>query len=741
MNMNDARYRAFISYSHEDDKWADWLHRSLESYRPPKRLVGEVTDHGPIPKRLTPVFRDRAELSTATDLGAVINEALEQSFCQLVICSPAAARSKWVNEEILAYKRLGRADRIFCLIIGGEPNAAERPDLELEECFPEALRYKLGDDGTLSDVRAEPIAADVREGKDSKTDAKLKVIAGMLGVGLDALKQREHQRRQRRLAIIASAATVGMLIATTLATVAIFARAEAERQRVRAEAEAETSKQTTTFLVELFAVSDPSEALGNTITAREILDQGARRIEFELQDQPAIQSTLIDTMGTVYMHLGLYKEARTLLDRGLATRQTFYGTEHPKVALSQANLGALLGLQAELEDAAELYQQAIAIQRGSLDVPGPDLSLSLVGLADIRSLQGDFEGAEELLREAVEIQRNALGKENLTVAQSLDDLGMSLWDQGEYEAAEPLLRESLAIRRRAALGGVHPDLDDGLNNLAVFLLETGEYDETEALFRESLDMKRRLYGDSHPEVAVGLNNLAFLLHDIGEYSAAEANYQEALTMRRELFNEQHPLLGNSLNNLAFLYYDMGDNERALELSRNALAVYRNAYPGNHPDVAYGMQNLAGWLVEAGDYEAAEPLLREALQMNQALFDANHPEIAITQTGMAILLLRTGRATAALEIAQTAHESLAEAYAPDHWRTAWALSTQGASLTQLSRYAEAEPLLLESYEQLRGNTGARAVHIDTARQYLMELYTAWDRPQDATRYSADAESSL
>ena len=88
--MSDTRYKAFISYSHEDDKWADWLHRSLESYRPPKHLVGEVTDHGPVPKRLAPIFRDRAELSTATDLGVVLNEALEQSFCQLVICSPAA---------------------------------------------------------------------------------------------------------------------------------------------------------------------------------------------------------------------------------------------------------------------------------------------------------------------------------------------------------------------------------------------------------------------------------------------------------------------------------------------------------------------------------------------------------------------------------------------------------------------------------------------------------------------------
>jgi len=354
---------------------------------------------------------------------------------------------------------MGREDRIFCLIVAGEPNAAERPDLGLEECFPQALRYKLGSDGELSDVRAEPIAADLRQGKDGKADGKLKLIAGMLGVGFDALKQREQQRRQRRLALIASAATVGMIIATTLATVAIFARAEAERQRVRAEAEAETAKQTANFLVDLFNVSDPSEALGNTITAREILDQGARRIEFELEDQPAIKSTLLDTMGTVYMRLGLYDDAWKLLDRGLVTRQSLYGRDHPEVARSQVNLGELLGLRSELEEAAELYQHAIAIQRGSSDVPGPDIALSLVVFADIRTLQGNFERAEELLREAIGIQRQTLGQENLTLARSLDNLGMSLWDQGKYEEAEPMLRESLAMRRKVIPGCAQPPGD------------------------------------------------------------------------------------------------------------------------------------------------------------------------------------------------------------------------------------------------------------------------------------------
>ena len=112
-----------------------------------------------------------------------------------MICSPKAAKSRWVNEEILTFKRLGREDRIFCLIVAGEPGASADPALAEQECFPDALIHKLGADGQLDAERSEPIAADARPGKDRKRDALLKLLAGMLGIGLDELKRREARRR------------------------------------------------------------------------------------------------------------------------------------------------------------------------------------------------------------------------------------------------------------------------------------------------------------------------------------------------------------------------------------------------------------------------------------------------------------------------------------------------------------------------------------------------------------------
>ncbi|HYP02745.1 MAG TPA: toll/interleukin-1 receptor domain-containing protein, partial [Pyrinomonadaceae bacterium] len=158
VSNSEYKYWAFISYSHSDEQWAQWLHKELETYRVPRRLVGRRNAFGEVPRRVFPVFRDREELPGAFDLGSNLTDALRLSRNLIVICSPRSATSHWVNEEIKLYKSMGREDRVLCLIVDGEPNASDRPELGLAECFPPALRFRVGRDGTLSDARTEPIA-------------------------------------------------------------------------------------------------------------------------------------------------------------------------------------------------------------------------------------------------------------------------------------------------------------------------------------------------------------------------------------------------------------------------------------------------------------------------------------------------------------------------------------------------------------------------------------------------------
>jgi tetratricopeptide (TPR) repeat protein len=721
--MDQPGYKAFLSYSHRDAKWANALHKALEAYRPPKQLVGVRTVVGEVPKRLTPIFRDREELASATDLGSAIKEALQRSACQIVICSPQAAKSPWVDAEILAFKRLGREDRIFCVIVDGEPNASDNPATADQECFPPALRFRLGADGNLSQARTEPIAADARPGKDGKNNAKLKLIAGVLGVGFDTLRRREQQRRYRQLLVIACAAMAGMLVTSGLAGYALFQRSAAERQTVRAESEAETARQTTNFLVDLFRIYDPSEARGNAITAREMLDKGAARIE--LVRQPAIRATLMDTVGTVYMGLGLYRQARPLLDQAVATRRG--GDAHDPLALSISleHIGDLLTGQAEFAAAEKDYRDAIALQSSQAKDPRAqtELAKTLHGFGKLQEREGRYADAQLSLRKALDLGRKSHGMANSDIAVTQKDLALAMADGGDLQGAIPVLRTALATQRELRGTAPHPDLAEAINDLALLLHENGDYDESAKLFRESLAMNRRLLGEKHPEIATGLHNLAAVLHDKGDLLQAESTYREALAMRRELLGETHPDVAVTLNNLAFVQYDRGDTSGALATERQSLAVFQRLFPAGHPDVARIMNRIGGWLTEAGDYAEADRQLRAALAMRRRLLGETHPDVGTSLINLALLQVAEHQYGDALASARGAVDILSRALSPTSWKTALAQSAEGAALSGLRQYAEAEPLLVHSLAILTKDGAAPPEYGKLTQKYLDELHTS------------------
>jgi tetratricopeptide (TPR) repeat protein len=721
--LDSPKYWAFISYSHRDTRWAEWLHRGLESYHPPKSLVGTVTARGAVPKRMHPVFRDREELPSATDLGALISAALEQSNCQIVVCSPQAAKSKWVNEEILAFKRFGREDRIFCLIVGGEPNATDMPGREGEECFPPALRFRLAADGALSAIRTEPIAADARPGKDGKSRAMLKVIAGVLGLGYDALAQRERQRRNRRLLVITCAAMVGMVITSGLAVYALFQRNSAQRQTVRAEAEAETARQTTNFLVDLFKISDPSEARGNSVTAREMLDKGAARINTGLASQPAIQATLKDTLGTVYMGLGLYTQARPLLDGALATRQHIVGTEPIVLTDSFSHRGWLLMSQADYKGAEQDYRQVLRLlaSQPNKQRTREARAKAQYGLGVVLGYEGRYAEARASLGAALAQQRKMYGDVNEDTAATLKELADAVDQDGDLKSAIPLMRRAVEVQRKLRGATPHPALAEAINDLASMLEDNNDYDQAEALFNESLVMMRRLYGSKHPYIATALTNLALLSMKKGDLARSEATYREVLAMQRELLGDNHPDVADTLSKIAFVQYESGNKRQGLATLQESLQMFQRLFPGDHPDVARIMNRVGFWLTLSGDYSAADRDLRAALDMRRRLLDKAHPDIAASLTHLAILEVATGKFAEGARTAHEAKEIYSAALSPSHWTTAVAAGAEGAALTGLGSYVQAEKLLTNSDAILSKDPAALAAYRSLIRTYLENLH--------------------
>jgi len=635
---SDFKYKAFISYSHEDSKWANWLHRRIESYRPPKQIVGEVTTHGPVPKRLTPVFRDRAELPTASDLSELINAALEQSSCLIVICSPAAARSQWVNEEILAFKRQGREHRILCLIVAGEPNATERPELGLEECFPEALRYKFGVDGGLSDVRAEPIAADVREGKDSKTDAKLKIIAGMIGVGFDALKQREQQSRQRRLAAIASAATVGMIIATTLATVAFFARAEAERQSVRATAEAQTAQRVTDFLVDLFDASDPFGESRADFTVRDLLDRGSDKIQNDLAHEPRLQARLLTTIGEVHTQLGFFDDARTFLDEAYETQTSILDPNDVQILRTQIRR-AWLAVETGNYDRAQTIYDAILppLDEGQLysDVLEPTDEW-VTAVNDLGVLQwsiNDLKSAKSSLAQALTMGEDLYGADSLEIATTLNNLALAFAYSVEFESARPLYERAISIRENIQ-GPDHPALSHVIMNLASTVRSMGDFEAAQSLLERGLRIAKASLEPDHPTFANLNNGLGIVLWKQGDYAGALERLEHAGQLYVTAYGETGPGVGNNLQHQARVFHSMGDLKQSKLLYERAAEASGAYGPGTASELAEVLEKL-------GDIDGAHKHHQLAIELASKMFDATNPYLMRQVKGYEEFLQRNG----------------------------------------------------------------------------------------------------
>lgn len=454
--MESVRYKAFISYSHQDERWGRWLQKALESYRVPRRLAGSEGRFGPIPARLTPVFRDREDFSTAADLTASVTAELAAAETLVVICSPAAARSRWVDEEIRYFQELGRGDRILALIVDGDPQSAD-PE---QQCFPPALARNT--DGTPR----EPLAADARPWADGKLLARLKLVAGILGIRLDDLRRRDMQRRQRLWVISTSGALTVALVTTVLAVVAVNARHQAENRREHAEnlvgymvgdlrrkldevGRLDLLEGVGGKVSDYLATLDPREVtdesldqqamvwrqLGEVSMDQGKLDeamsafQGSREVLGELQRRKPLDPKRIYQLGNAefwvaYVHLekGEFEAAREALDRYLAHASQLVELEpdNPEWLMEQSyaqgNIAALIIRQksTEVERALEKIEAAVELNRRVIELAPDNVGYvseygeALAWQADTQLLLCDLGGALKSRQENVAITRELM---------------------------------------------------------------------------------------------------------------------------------------------------------------------------------------------------------------------------------------------------------------------------------------------------------------------------------------------
>lgn len=626
-NSGALRYRAFISYSHRDSRLVQRLHRRLETYSVPRALRDPDRGGRPVPATLRPVFRDRDELASASRLSDTIEAALDESEALIVVCSPSAVASQWVNAEILYFRRRHPLRPVFAFVVSGDPGADPRQQTQ-KAALPLALA--LDDPDSPEGKLGEPIAADARTEGDGFSAACLKLIAGLLDVRYDQLRQREQRRTQLRWTLAGAASIALSTVFAFLAWQATVARDQAEVARAKAELELKSERQTRAFLLSVFELADANESRGNTTTVREVLDRAVEKINRSDFEQPVIRARFLATMGQAYSSLGLNRKSVELLQSSIKALE---GGQSTSADLAQST-DSRIELASVFFDMGE-YDQASA-QLASIEKRGGGPSVG----QQIRSaiLRGDIALYKEDDAEA--------SKQYTAALASVGNAGMP--------------REEQTIMHARAVFG--------LAQLSFF---SGDHPTADRHFAEALSLLVPVVGENHPlaitiKFSRGSNSYA-----AGDRKTARSAWTTALASADKVFDPSNPEIGSIKNNLGLLLLEDGDLKAAEPLLREALTSDRQHRSKNFDDLAYPLANLAYVRYFLGDAEEARTLLEEALPIAQS---HDHAMTGAILNGLADSDCSQAKGATGLAYAKLAVAESVKRQAPGHWRIAQAKLT-------------------------------------------------------------------
>jgi tetratricopeptide (TPR) repeat protein len=623
-------YRAFISYSHADRKLATRLHRRLEGYRPPRAIRAAFENREEADWRLRPIFLDREELATAGELSDSIQEALQRSGALIVICSPAAVASRWVGEEIRYFRQVYPERPVFAFVAAGDPSLDpfEEPG---RAAFPPNLLLVDPDDPQGS--RREPLAADARKDADGFSAAFLKLAAGLLGVRFDQLRQRELRRQKWRWAAVTALSSVLSLAFAVIAWQAVLARQDAEAARERAEIRLITERETRDFLLSVFRLADPSEARGNRITVREVLDQAVARIGRTEFTNPLIEAKFLATMAQAYANLGLHQES---------------------IELFEASTAALAG--ATPRD--EAVQQEVVNQ---------------VLLADVQYAMGDYEPALQGLErlEAAPWVDRLLPLEQI---QALNIRGDILYQlerdaeaQAQYDRALVLL-ETISLPRTQDVSS----RSRSLGGLAQLAFIAGEHGEAERLFREAVALLLPVFGENHPDSIWALTSLGSAAYANANAQLAQSTWNRMLQVALQVYDEDHPEVATLRNSLGLLAMEQGRFEDARLDFEDAIRIDRLRRTERFDDLVYPLSNLALVATFEGRLAEAEGLLAEAQEI---AVEQSHRWLGPILSRRADVACLGGSASEGVARAREAVEASVAEFGPEDWRVRQAQLTE------------------------------------------------------------------
>jgi tetratricopeptide (TPR) repeat protein len=470
--------------------------------------------------------------------------------------------------------------------------------------------------------------------------------------------------RRHWLPVTAGAGVAFLVLAFATTTYVQSLRIAAERDRVaeqRATAERERARaeEVSSFLVNLFKLSDPQENRGNQVTARELLDSGAKRLQAGLQDQPATKAALLSTVGAVYDSLGQYKVALPILNESLALQPQSHDRSRIATLLE---LGSARSHASDLNGAEAPLQEALHLSQSEFGAGSQETGRSLWALGQLRYRQDRLVDAKELYNRSLNILETA-GAPATDVSALLDDLAQVYADEQQWALAKQTYERALEVDRRV-LGDDHPRVAMRLNNLAVVAQNVGDLKLAESLFRDAIRRDERAYGDQHPETGAGRSNYGLLLQREGRLAEAEPLLRSALDVVLKLYGSDNYKVGYARVSLAMLLHDKGDLPESETEFRQALDVYDKSLPANHQYRAAALMHFARLLVDRGKPAESLGMSEQSLTIWTATSSASSPRTAQAHAIHAYALAHLGKPREAAQELDVALPVLLKAWGVD-----------------------------------------------------------------------------
>jgi eukaryotic-like serine/threonine-protein kinase len=569
--------------------------------------------------------------------------------------------------------RLSDIERVICnqsaplpsdvVIKGDAVNVAEA-----RQSTPARLRRDLAgdiDNIVMKALRKEPHRR-YTSADEMATDLKRHESGQTVIARGDTVRYRAGKFVRRHSMAVAASVGIVALLAGLATTMTLQAR-RVSQERAIAEIERKRSDEVAKFLVGLFEVADPSEARGREITAREILARGALRIERELNDVPETQANLQETIGRVYLSLGLTAEARPQLEKALAMRDKLFTGDHTSKASSLASLGKLELASGRMNTAQKHYEDALGMYERLHGKHNVAVASSLEELGQVLKEKGDFKAAELRLQESLQLFTQIEGGKSARVSSVMNEIGQLMERRGEHAGAEDMFRRALAIDR-VAFGKDHPQIAHNVHNLAVVLQSRGKLDEARPLFEESIALFRKVVGEKHPDTLDAMGNYGRFLQASGDLDGAEKVLRQTLALSAEVRGAAHPYVGYDHVNLGMLLYARQQYPDAEQEFRAALKIYMGSLPADHQYIGIAQAGLARALIEERRVEEASTAATRALVILRSRLPEGHPQLANARAVAAQIMALQGKDSEAEPLLAASYKTLSAAYGLNDART-------------------------------------------------------------------------